>query len=74
MENILTILKSIKANVDYTSATDLVDAGILDSLSIIALVVELENEFDIEISPVDLIPSNFNSASALWDMVCRLQG
>lgn len=74
METIITILKSIKPNVDYATASDLVDAGILDSLSIIALVVELENEFDIEISPVDLIPANFNTVAALWDMVCRLQG
>ena len=27
-----------------------------------------------EFTPADIIPENFNSAKALWDMVCRLKG
>ena len=34
---------------------------------------ELEEAFDIEITPVDIVPENFNSAQALWAMVQRLQ-
>ncbi len=29
--------------------------------------------FDIEITPVDIVPENFNSAEAMWEMIQRLQ-
>ena len=31
------------------------------------------DEFDISITPAEIIPENFNSAAALWAMVQRLQ-
>ena len=51
-----------------------IDDGILDSFAILSIVSELQDEFDITITPADIIPDNFNSAKALWDMVCRLKG
>ena len=36
--------------------------------------LKLQDEFNITITPADIIPDNFNSAKALWDMVCRLKG
>ena len=47
--------------------------GFLDSLSIIALVAELEDEYDITIPAVEIIPANFNSAKAMWKMIQRLE-
>lgn len=29
--------------------------------------------FDIDITPADIVPENFNSAEAMWDMIQRLQ-
>ncbi|MCI7333523.1 MAG: phosphopantetheine-binding protein [Oscillospiraceae bacterium] len=43
------------------------------SLSIISLVAEIEDEFDITIPAVDIIPANFNSAKAMMKMIERLQ-
>ena len=45
----------------------------MDSLSIIALVAELEDEYDITIPAVEIIPANFNSAKAMWKMIQRLE-
>ncbi len=42
-------------------------------MTILALVAELEDAFDISIPSVEIIPENFNSAPALWAMVTRLQ-
>ena len=50
----------------------LIDGHILDSLSIISLVAELEDEFDITIPAVDIVAENFNSADAMWKMIERL--
>ena len=35
-------------------------------------VGELNDEFDIEIKPSDLVPDNFNSAKAMYALVERL--
>lgn len=58
---------------DFTSCGDLIDSRYLDSLTILALVAELEEEFDITIPTVEIIPANFNSAEAMWAMIGRLQ-
>jgi len=73
MDTLLEILEDINPDIDYRIETRLIDDALLDSLSILSLVAELEDNFDIEITPVDLVPENFNSAKALWNMICRLQ-
>ena len=68
-------LQSYKRDINqYEGCTTLIDDGILDSFAILSIVSELQDEFDITITPADIIPDNFNSAKALWDMVCRLKG
>ena len=74
MEKLIEILEDIQPDADYESCTTLIDDGILDSFAILSIVSELQDEFDIMITPADIIPDNFNSAKALWDMVCRLKG
>lgn len=58
---------------DYATCTNLIDGHYLDSLSIISLVAELEEAYDITIPTVEIIPENFNSAQSLWAMIVRLQ-
>ena len=72
MDELLEILEDIKPNVDFKTCTDLIDGGYLDSVDILSIVSELNDAFGVEISPVDIVPGNFNSADALWKMVQRL--
>lgn len=74
MEKLIEILEEIAPGVDYENCTTLIDDHILDSFGILSLVSELEDEFDIEVSPTELVPENFNSAQKLWEMVTRLKG
>ena len=73
MEKLLAILESLQPGVDYATCHDLIDAHYLDSLTILALVAELEEAFDVTIPTVEIIPANFNSAEAMWTMVVHLQ-
>ena len=73
MDELLELLEYIKQTVDFRTCTGLIDDGYLDSFDILSIVSELNDAFGIEISPVDIIPENFNSAQALWDMVERLK-
>ena len=73
MEKLIEILEDIQPDADYENCTTLIDDGILESFAILSSEGELEDEFDISITPAEIIPENFNSAAALWAMVQRLQ-
>lgn len=72
MDRLIEILEEVIPGVDVENTDRLVDDNILDSFAIISLVAELEEEYDITVSPAELVPENFNSAKALWKMVQRL--
>ena len=73
MEQVIKILEEIKPGIDYSRETDLIGDKILDSLKIVQLVSELNDEFDIEISPIDIVPENFKNIDAIYALVQRLQ-
>lgn len=73
MDELLEILNDIQPGVDFVHEEHLIDDHLLDSLSIISLVAEMEDTFDITIPAVEIIPANFNSAEAMLEMVQRLQ-
>lgn len=72
MDEILEILEEVNPDIDYESCDTLVDDGILASLDIVSIIAELSDAFDITIPARDIIPENFNSASAMYEMVQRL--
>ena len=74
MEKLIEILEDIQPGVDFRNCDTLIEDGLLDSFAILSIVSELQDEFGISITPAEIIPENFNSAKALWDMVCRLKG
>ncbi len=73
IKKIIAILEDINPDVDYTTCTKLIDSQILDSFAILSIVAELQEEFDVYVTPMDIKPANFNSAQALWAMVERLR-
>lgn len=73
MEQLLAILQELKPGVDFEGNKHLIDDGILESLEIITLASDLNDEFDIEITVADVLPENFNSIEAIWSMIERLQ-
>lgn len=72
MEKLIEILTSLHPDVDFENTEDLVDDGILDSLDIVTLVTEINEEFDVSISAEHIIPENFNSAKALMELIEKL--
>ena len=72
-DKILEILTEVRPDIDFESETELVSGNILESFDIVQIVAELDDEFDIEISPKDLTADNFNSLDALEELIERLQ-
>ena len=74
MEALLNILNNIDEFIDWKNEKKLVDDRILDSILLISLIGDLEDAFDVEIRAAEIKPDNFNSAEAMWRMICRLRG
>lgn len=72
-ERVMEILTDLRPDVDFENNTALIDDGELESLDIVALVGELNDEFDIDISVEHLIPENFNSVDAMVQLIEELQ-
>lgn len=73
MEELIRIMTEIRPDVDFETSTSLIDDNVLDSLNIISIVTEINDFFGIDINVNDLLPENFNSAAALYELVERLQ-
>ena len=73
MNELLEILHEINPAADFEGRTDLVDSGALDSMSIVMLASELNDEFDISIRVTDITPENFNSTENIMQLIRRLQ-
>ncbi len=73
MEELMEILEDICPDVDFENEKSLVDDKILSSFDIISIISEISDTYDIRITPAEIIPENFNSADALWNMICKLK-
>ncbi len=73
MEELLEILSEVKEDIDFENETALIDDGLLDSFDILQIISALNEEYDISIPASEIIPDNFNSAEALYEMVNRLK-
>ena len=73
MEKLLEILEEIKPGVDYENIDTLINDHYLDSLSILSLISELDDEFDIVIPTVEIIPDNFNSVKSMMALINKLK-
>ncbi len=72
MNELIEILENLHPEVEFETCTTLIDDKILDSFDIITIISEINEEFDVVIPAEEIIPENFNSAKALYELVTRL--
>lgn len=73
MNELLEILNGLHPEVDFETCESLIDDKILDSFDIIAIISEINEEFDVTISAEYIVPENFNSAKALYVLIQKLE-
>ncbi|MBQ9820012.1 MAG: hypothetical protein IJM60_07010 [Bacteroidales bacterium] len=73
MDELIAILQDINPDVDYETEDNLIDGKVLDSLSILQMISEICETFDIEIGPKWMRNENFNSAAKIWAMIQAIQ-
>ena len=72
MDKIIDILSELHPEIDFNTTGDLIDDGILDSLDIVSIVAAVDTEFGVVIPAEEIVPENFNSAQALYELVMKL--
>ncbi len=73
MDQLLEVLRDMKPGTLIDENSQLIEGGILDSLDVMNLSVELNDEFDIEITPLDILPENFATPTTIYNMIKKLQ-
>ena len=74
MERLIEALKRVNPTIDYENEKQLVTDKLIDSIDMSSVLAELEDTFDIEIDMEYIVPENFDSVEAMWDMVQELLG
>ena len=72
MNELLTILRERHPDIDFETATGLVEDSVLTSLDIVTIVTEVADRLDVNIPAEEILPENFDSAAALWQLIQRL--
>ena len=73
MKELIVLLSSIKNDIDFSKEEKLIDDEIIGSLDILTIVMRIEKEYGIKIPISKIKPQNFNSAAAMWKMICELK-
>ena len=73
MEELIEKLKEIRDDIDFKTATKMVESGLLASFDIIQIVAMISEEYDVKVPISELIPANFNSVEALYAMIQKLE-
>ena len=65
------ILNEIRPEFDFSTTTNFIDNGMLDSFDVISLVTMLDREFNISIEGVEIVPMNFNSVESICTLLSK---
>lgn len=68
-ERVLFILDKVNKDISTYKGGDLFQEQIISSFEILDIVMEIEEEFSVEIDPHQLIPENFKNIESIIRMV-----
>ena len=65
MKAVADILKEIRPEFDFTTSSDFMADGMLDSFDMVTLVATLDKTFGISIPGTDIVPENFQNLQTI---------
>lgn len=68
-ERLLTVLQESYPEIDFESSEELVDDGVLDSLTLVGIISALSLEFGVILPYEDIVPENFNSIDSMVALI-----
>ena len=71
MEKLLEIMEDLLPDEELKGRTGLIEDGVMTSFTILNLISEISDEYDVDIPVEDIIPENFDSLDAIWALIQR---
>ncbi len=68
-EKLKELLKTNYPEIDFEASTELVDDGILDSLTLVGIISTISMEFGVMLPYEDIVPENFNSLDSMAELI-----
>jgi len=75
IERIVALIKPMsRGNVTIEADTMIIEDGVIDSLSVINLIMEIEREFSMKMGIMDVTIDDFQTPAKIQDAIVRLKG
>lgn len=71
-QKILNVLEENCPNVNFEDVTKIVTDKWIDSIELVQIISDLEDEFGVSIAMEEVVPENFDSVDAIQAMIHRL--
>lgn len=68
-EKIYAILEDIRPEFDFKDSDNFVEDGFLDSFDVVTLVAEIEQQFDVIVEGMDVMPENFETVATICELI-----
>lgn len=68
-DKVIEILMDLVPDFEYSDDVKLLDDGILDSFDIVNLVLEINEEFGVEIGVEDVTEENFETVDSICELI-----
>lgn len=72
MEKLMELLKNCCPEVEFEGEERLITDKVIDSVDLVAIISDIEEDFGITISMEEIVPENFESVKAMWKLIQRL--
>lgn len=73
MEKLLELLSNCCPTVNFEEEKELITGKIIDSVDLVSIISDIEEEFDVSIDMDEIKPENFDSAEAMWNLIKSLK-
>ena len=68
-EKIVNIIAQVNPDLSVKEGTCFIEDGYIDSIEIMEIIVEIEEKFEIEIAPENIVPEYFESVDSLLCLI-----
>ena len=73
MDKLFEILQNCCLTVDFKTEKNLITGKVIDSIDLVSIISDIEDEFDISIEMEQIEPENFDDVDAIWKLIQKLK-